>query len=45
MLDPPQITLTAVQLTAIIHLTVPRAEIRNVMLAHGAEPTIDRLGL
>ena len=31
MLDTPQITQTAAQLTAIIHLTVPRGEIRNVM--------------
>ena len=31
MLDTPQITQTAAQLTAIIHLTVPREEIRNVM--------------
>ncbi len=31
MLDKPQIVQTAAQLTAIIHLTVPREEIRNVM--------------
>src|SRR5262249_27559914 len=31
MLDMPQITETAAQLTAVIHLTIPRAEIRNVM--------------
>lgn len=31
MIDTPQITQTAGQLTAFIHLTVPRAEIRNVM--------------
>jgi effector-binding domain-containing protein len=31
MIDTPQITQTAAQLTAIIRLTVPRAEIRNVM--------------
>ena len=31
MLDPPQITQTAAQQTAIIRLTIPRAEIRNVM--------------
>ena len=31
MLDTPQITTTAAQRTAIIHLTVPRAEIRTVM--------------
>jgi effector-binding domain-containing protein len=31
MLDKPQIVQTAVQATAVIHLTVPRAEIRNVM--------------
>ena len=31
MLDTPQITQIAAQLTAIIHLTVPREEIRNVM--------------
>jgi effector-binding domain-containing protein len=31
MLDKPQITKTAAQLTAIIRLTIPRAEIRNVM--------------
>ena len=31
MLDTPQITETAAQLTAVIHLTIPREEIRNVM--------------
>ena len=31
MLDTPQIARTTAQLTAIIHLTVPREEIRNVM--------------
>ena len=31
MLDTPQITQTAAQLTAIIRLTVPREEIRDVM--------------
>lgn len=31
MLDEPQITRTDAQPTAVIHLTVPRAEIRNVM--------------
>jgi effector-binding domain-containing protein len=31
MIDTPQITKTAVQLTAIIRLTIPRAEIRSVM--------------
>jgi effector-binding domain-containing protein len=31
MLDIPQITQTTTQLTAIIHLTIPREEIRNVM--------------
>ena len=31
MLDKPQITQTTAQLTAIIHLTIPRKEIRNVM--------------
>jgi effector-binding domain-containing protein len=31
MLDTPQITHTASQQTAIIHLTIPREEIRNVM--------------
>ncbi|HVT60042.1 MAG TPA: GyrI-like domain-containing protein [Thermoanaerobaculia bacterium] len=31
MIDTPQITQTAKQLTAIIRLTIPRAEIRNVM--------------
>lgn len=31
MIDTPQITQSAAQQTAIIHLTIPRAEIRNVM--------------
>ena len=31
MLDTPQIMETAVQLTAVIHLTIPREEIRQVM--------------
>jgi effector-binding domain-containing protein len=31
MLDTPQITQTAAELTAVIRLTIPRAEIRNVM--------------
>ena len=31
MIDTPQIAQTAAQPTAIIHLTIPRAEIRNVM--------------
>lgn len=31
MLDKPQITQTAAQPTAIIRLTIPRAEMRNVM--------------
>jgi effector-binding domain-containing protein len=31
MLDTPQIVQTTEQLTAVIHLTIPRAEIRNVM--------------
>lgn len=31
MLDTPEITQTAAQLTAIIHLTIPRCEIRAVM--------------
>jgi effector-binding domain-containing protein len=31
MLDTPQVTRTAAQDTAIIRLTIPRAEIRNVM--------------
>ncbi|MGH7790090.1 MAG: GyrI-like domain-containing protein [Candidatus Binatia bacterium] len=31
MLDAPQITQTADQLTAVIHLTVPRSEIASVM--------------
>jgi len=31
MIDTPHITQTTAQLTAIIHLTIPREEIRNVM--------------
>lgn len=31
MIDTPQITRSAGQLAAVIHLTVPREEIRNVM--------------
>jgi len=31
VLDVPRITTTAAQLTAVIHLTIPRVEIRNVM--------------
>ena len=31
MLDTPQITQTSVQQTAVIHITVPRSEIQNVM--------------
>jgi effector-binding domain-containing protein len=31
MIDTPHITQTAAQQTAIIHLTIPREEIRNVM--------------
>jgi effector-binding domain-containing protein len=31
MIDTPQITRTDAQSTAVIHLTIPRAEIRNVM--------------
>lgn len=31
MLDTPQIAISTTQLTAFIHLTIPRAEIRNVM--------------
>lgn len=31
MIDTPQIVQTAVQPTAIIHITVPRSEIRSVM--------------
>jgi effector-binding domain-containing protein len=31
MIDSPQVTKSAAQLTAVIHLTVPRAEIRKVM--------------
>jgi effector-binding domain-containing protein len=36
MIDTPQITQTSAQPAAVIHLTIPRAEIRNVMgPAHG----------
>jgi effector-binding domain-containing protein len=31
MIDTPKITQSAAQLTAVIRLTIPRAEIRNVM--------------
>jgi hypothetical protein len=31
ILDTPQIIETGIQQTAVIHLTVPRGEIRNVM--------------
>ena len=31
MIDTPQITQSDAQLTAIIRLTIPRAQIRNVM--------------
>jgi effector-binding domain-containing protein len=31
MIDTPHITQTATQLTALIHLTIPRSEIRSVM--------------
>jgi hypothetical protein len=31
MLDTPQLTQTADKLTAVIRLTIPREEIRNVM--------------
>jgi effector-binding domain-containing protein len=31
MIDTPHIIQTAAQLTAVIHLTIPRAEIQNVM--------------
>lgn len=31
MIDPPQITRTAVQQTAIIRLTIPREQVREVM--------------
>lgn len=31
MIDTPQITQTSAQLTAVIRLTIPRVEIRNVM--------------
>ena len=31
MIDTPQITQTAAELTAFVHLTIPRAEVREVM--------------
>jgi effector-binding domain-containing protein len=31
MIDAPIVTQTAARLTAVIHVTIPRAEIRNVM--------------
>jgi hypothetical protein len=31
MIDTPQITQSAAQLTAVIRLTIPRAEIQKVM--------------
>ncbi|MGZ4992974.1 MAG: hypothetical protein ACXWFX_14665 [Methylobacter sp.] len=31
MINTPQLIQTEEQLTAVIHLTVPRADIRNVM--------------
>jgi hypothetical protein len=31
MLDTPQVTQSSAQLTAVIRLTIPRSEIRNVM--------------
>jgi effector-binding domain-containing protein len=31
MIDPPQVVQTDRQITAVIHLTVPRSEIQNVM--------------
>ena len=31
MIDAPQITQTTVQLAAVIHLTIPRNEIRSAM--------------
>jgi hypothetical protein len=31
MLENPHITQTATRLTAVIHLTIPKEEIRNVM--------------
>ena len=31
MIDPPQIVQTDARQTAVIRLTIPRAEIRNVM--------------
>ena len=41
MLDTPQITQTAAQLTAIIRLTIPREEIRKVM-GPGIREMLDR---
>jgi effector-binding domain-containing protein len=43
LLDTPQITKTAGQLTAVIRLTIPRAEIRNVM-GPGIRELMDVLG-
>ncbi len=37
MLEPPEILHTEEQLTAVIHLTIPRSEIRNVMAPGLAE--------
>ena len=31
MIDPPQVTQASARLTAVIRLTIPREEIRNVM--------------
>jgi len=40
MLDKPQIVRTDAQLTAIIHLTIPREEIRLRRLEHRADDNI-----
>ena len=40
MLDTPQIVRTDAQLTAIIHLTIPREEIRLRRLEHRADDNI-----
>jgi effector-binding domain-containing protein len=40
MLDKPQIVQTDMQLTAVIRLTIPREEIRNVMGPAMAEVTV-----
>jgi hypothetical protein len=47
MLDQPQITLSTGQSTAIIRLTIPREEIRNVMRLGVAEvmPAIAAQGI